>query len=206
LSTEALPYSETELVSRVAQGDVQAMRVLFGEFYPKLCFYAQSITGDAEQARDIAQDALVTCWQQRERFAGQRKQQLAAYLFTVVKRDCYDYQKRVQVRRDKQPEIAAMMEVPEEGIDSAMVYLEVLQQIHLEIEKLPTNLAEVVRLSFFEGLSTQEIADKLQMTPNNIRVQKSRALEKLKYALLKQQLLAPSAVILIFSEIFDGHL
>ena len=42
---------------------------------------------------------------------------------------------------------------------------------------------------YLDGLDTNEIAEKLGITPNNVRNQKARALEKVRTSLLKKGLL-----------------
>lgn len=170
------------------------MRAIFLHWFPKLCFYAGSLIANKEEAKDIAQEALLQLWRHRKKVDSQKN--LPAYLFTVVRRDCYDYLKHQQVKRNKQQEITGTITITEEGADAILIHLEVLQKIYQEIDHLPPHLAEIVKLSFIEGLTTQEIADRLQMTPNHVRVQKSRALEKLKTALLKQHMLVPSCLLM----------
>jgi RNA polymerase sigma-70 factor (ECF subfamily) len=190
------PYDEQELLSRIAADDEKAMHALFQAWFPKLCFYAESLIANREEAKDIAQEALLQLWHHRKRWAGQQKEKLAAYLFTVVRHDCYDYQKHRQVKRKKQQEIIATVQVIEEGVDVLLVHMEVLQKIYREIDNLPPHFAEIVKLSFIDGLTTQEIAEKLKLTPNHVRVQRSRALEKLRITLLKQHMLVPSCLLL----------
>lgn len=178
------------------------MRSIFRTYYPRLCFFAESLTGNREEARDIAQEALLQCWRQRTQLIFQRKESLGAYLFTIVRRDCYDYQKHLRVKQVKQPAIIAQTQTAEEGIDTVMVYLEVLQKIYREIKNLPSPYAEIITLSFLEDLTTQEIAERLGLTPNNVRVHKSRALEKLRNVLLKQNLLPASLPSFFFLKFF----
>jgi RNA polymerase sigma-70 factor (family 1) len=184
------------LVERVARGDEEAMRSLFGTYYPRLVFFAEAIISDREEARDMAQEALLELWQQRATFAGQHEGNVAAYLFTIVRRDCYDYLRHQRVQHAKQTDIIAAATTPQEDVAAQMIYLEVLHKIYQEINHLPAPLARMMTLSFIEGLSTEEIAERLQMTPNHVRVTKSRALEKLRSIVLKQNLLTSSPALL----------
>ena len=191
------------LVNRMSTGDEAAMRTIFHVYYPKLCFFAESLIDNKEESRDIAQEALMQLWNQRARFSDQKIENLAAYLFVVVRRDCFDYLKHQQIKFAKQKDISAGIQTFEESADATMVYLETLTIVYQEIKNLPPNLAEIVSLSFIEGLTTEEIAERLQITANNVRVQKSRALEKLKIAVLKRNLLTPSTFFIFFSKFFS---
>lgn len=195
--------NETELLLRMADGDTAVMRSVFDLYYTKLRFYAASIILNEEDARDIAQDALLQCWNHRAQFAHQQQQQLSAWLFTVVRRDCLDYLKHQKVKTSKQEAIASLAPLTAGAADHRIILTEVLSLIYEEIDKLPGAMAEIVRLSYLEELSADIIAEKLNMTSNHVRVQKSRAIEKLRNALLKRHLEAPVLLSLILLEIFQ---
>jgi RNA polymerase sigma-70 factor (ECF subfamily) len=194
--------NEQHLPQRLAKGDSTAMCKIFYMYYPKLCLYADSLVQNKEEAEDIAQEALAQLWHHRLKFAGLNEENISAYLFTTVKHDCYDYHKHEQVKRAKKQDIIDLIPESNDSVESAFIYLEVLSKIYAEIRNLPPHLSEIVRMSFIEGLTTEQISEHLRITPNNVRVQKARALEKLRNALLKQNLLSPALVYLVFSEIF----
>lgn len=195
-------YNETELLKHIANGNEDAMRVLFTVYYPRLCFFAESLINNREESRDIAQEALMQLWNQRARFSDQKEENLAAYLFTVARRDCYDYLKHQRVKQTKQKDITARVQTFEEGTEADIIYLETLNKIYEEIKNLPSHLAEIVSLSSIEGLTTDEIAKRLQISTNNVRVQKSRALEKLKTAVIQRNLSLTSSSLIFFLKFF----
>ena len=69
----------------------------------------------------------------------------------------------------------------DESIDlEQCVYLEEIgAQLRKAIARLPERQAQIVRMRYFEQRSCGEIADILSMTQVNVRVQLSRALDKL---------------------------
>ncbi|MBO9632917.1 MAG: sigma-70 family RNA polymerase sigma factor [Chitinophagaceae bacterium] len=191
---------------RIARGDGEAMRCIFDLYYSRLRFYALSIIENEEDARDLAQDALLQLWNNRTQLAGQQAENLAAWLFTIIRRDCLDYLKHQKVKNNKQDQIASLVPLVGQPADAGIILTEVLSLIYAEIDRLPPALAEILRLSYLEELPTATIAEKLNTTPNNIRVQRSRAVEKLRNALLKRHLEAPVIFSIIFSEIFRTRL
>ncbi|WP_276504916.1 RNA polymerase sigma factor [Terrimonas pollutisoli] len=48
-----------ELTGAFQQGDIKALNAYFDEFYPALCYYANSYTHDMEVAKEIASEAFV---------------------------------------------------------------------------------------------------------------------------------------------------
>ena len=69
-----------------------------------------------------------------------------------------------------------------------IVQAELVQQIYDEVMKLPEKQREVFRLTFFEELDTDEIARRLDMNPNAIFANRSRAVEALRNIFKNKQL------------------
>ena len=60
------------------------------------------------------------------------------------------------------------------------VYLEQLHTALMKaIKSLPERQQKIVMLRYFENCSSEEIADRLNISPGNVRVLLSRALDKL---------------------------
>jgi RNA polymerase sigma-70 factor (ECF subfamily) len=63
-----------------------------------------------------------------------------------------------------------------------------LTLIHKAIEDLPDKYRDVVQLSFYDNLSVEEIASRLQLPYKTIHTRKSRAIERLKETFLKHSI------------------
>src|SRR5687768_10830748 len=78
-----------ELIQAFQQGYVKALEVYFNEFYPALCYYANSYTHDMEIAKEIASEAFVKTWKYREQFTNAGS--IRAYLYKVVRGDASNW-------------------------------------------------------------------------------------------------------------------
>ena len=56
------------LIEDIKQGDRAAFRELFEDYYPILCVFAMKYIRDEEQCKDVAQETLLTYWQNRADF------------------------------------------------------------------------------------------------------------------------------------------
>jgi RNA polymerase sigma-70 factor (ECF subfamily) len=65
-----------------------------------------------------------------------------------------------------------------------MIEGELLKKIYPLIETLPNKCRTIFKLIYFEDASTDEVAEKLKITPRNVLNQKSRAIQLLKKKLL----------------------
>jgi RNA polymerase sigma-70 factor (ECF subfamily) len=143
-----------------------------------------------ETAEDIVKDFFVSFWNNREKL--EITTSLSAYLFKSVRNACINY-----LLRDKQRNrtisieeinwLEIKMKEPFSGdfLMGNIFAKEIESQIFDAIEKLPEGCCEVFKLSRIEGLSHKQIAEKLNISENTVKVQIYRALKSLKEAISK---------------------
>ena len=164
------------------------MRVLFRSFYPRLCFLAEELTNNEAQAQDMAQESLSSFWQKREGFKDASLKEVSAFLFTVVRNRSFNYLKHLKVREAKHKLLADRLDEFDAEAEARFIKEDLYNRIYREIQQLPDAQRRLLSMIFVEGLETHEIAAALGTTPNNVRNQKARALEKLRSVLLKKHL------------------
>ena len=74
--------SDTELMRRVAGGDSAATRVVVTRFLPQVLALARRMLGDAAEAEDVAQDAMLRLWQMAGRW--REDAPVGAWLYRVA--------------------------------------------------------------------------------------------------------------------------
>ncbi len=55
---------DEELVRRVGQGDPAAIQAMVARKLPRMLMLAQRMLGDATEAEDVAQEAMLRAWRQ----------------------------------------------------------------------------------------------------------------------------------------------
>jgi len=139
--------------------------------------YAQRITGDREQARDVVQETFVKF--QRDG-ALRREDEPATWLFTVCRnaalnvcrkerRMIYVDEEVIEARESEQPMPFDQLEQKE-----ATGFLLRI------VSTLPPRQQEVIQLKFQNDLSYQQIAEIMQTTANNVGVLLHTALKTLR--------------------------
>jgi RNA polymerase sigma factor (sigma-70 family) len=139
--------------------------------------YAQRITGDREQARDVVQETFVKF---QRNGALRREDEPATWLFTVCRNAALNV-----CRKERR-----MMYVGEEIIegresDQPMPFDRLEQKeaagfLLRIVGTLPPRQQEVIQLKFQNDLSYQQIADIMQTTANNVGVLIHTALKTLR--------------------------
>ena len=70
-----------------------------------------------------------------------------------------------------------------------LIQEDIFNRIFREIDQLPEAQVKLLKMIYVEGLETHEIAARLGITSNNVRIQKARTLEKLRTIMLRKGLL-----------------
>ena len=175
------------------------MEQVFETFYWRLYYFAKKLTDDTTESEDIAQEALLSFWI-NIKDKGTRPDNITSYLFGIVRNRCYTFNQRSQMKVDKANAIIEQFQISEALIEEQLIREDIFNRVYQEFGFLPAQQAEVMRLIFIEGLETNEIAQRLNMTPNNIRNHKARGIEKIRSLILQKGLfiLILLLILLIF--------
>lgn len=149
--------------------------------------HADRWLADADEARDVVQDAFLKLWQQKEEPVKPR-----GSLFVTVRNICFDRLRRRSVR----PTVA-LTEVTDGSVDERVVdtsdtseadsheqFLSVEQIINRE---LSARDREILLLHDYNGWDYDEISRKTGMEPAALRMVVSRARKTVRQCYLKQQ-------------------
>lgn len=165
------------------QGSSSAFRIIF-ESYNKILFTcAMQLVKDKEQAEDIVSEAFTKLWQRHDVF--QTEEHIKAFLFVATRNASLNYLRHIQRRTASQSELSYLQrDKDDQDIITDMIEGELLRKIYPLIETLPTKCKTIFKLIYFEDASTDEVAEKLHITPRNVLNQKRRAIQLLKKKLL----------------------
>lgn len=177
-----------DIISGFHKGNSRAFDLLFDMFFPALCYFANKLIEDRQEAEDIVLDTFQKLWARREHFESMPN--VKAFLYITVRNTCLNYLRYRDTQRKRAREmLKSLPEKFEEDAEQHRIRAEVLRNIYTEIEKLPVKCREVFELAFFEDLKTNEIAGRLHISESTVRNQKARALQLLRYALSGRELL-----------------
>ena len=178
-------HSTINTPDEIAEG--LAFDTLFNEYFDRLVYFSYQIVNDKEQARDIAQEAYIKYWHQRESIIPNK---IAAknFLYSTVRNASLN-----NIRHSKIVEnfvsLHGATEPEHPPVIDKIITAEVVAHIHLALQSLPANYREVSMLSYFEGKKNHEIADELEMSVNTVKKQKQKALQLLRMKLSPELLL-----------------
>ena len=157
-------------------------RRVFEQYYKdhyKLFFVAAfKYLEDAGQAQEVVNDVFVTLWQNAEKVIIQSS--LKAYLHrSVINRSLNLLDKKKRDRQQQENRVHA-----EETSESKELETNELKiQLYRAIDQLPDQCRKVFRMSRFDQLKQQEIADRLGISIKTVKNHITNALQQLKHVL-----------------------
>lgn len=173
------------IIGGINKKDAQSWAQLYSSCYVALCAYVESIVNDVDVAKDIVQELLVAVWQSEVKFANSKE--LLGYLYRSLYNRSLDFIRKKKVRNKvlSQLEVEEMEDFLEDFL-LRTVREEVVRRLYLYIEDLPHDRKQIVKLSI-SGFSGKEIAEKLGISINTVKVQKSRSIKYLRDCLIKRE-------------------
>jgi RNA polymerase sigma-70 factor, ECF subfamily len=138
--------------------------------------------GDRDEARNIVQETFAEAYRQIEDFRGEAK--VSTWLFSIARHLSYGYLRISKRQSYLEHETIEYLNATTEsdGLDTyeTVSRNERREIVHAAIDQLPEHYQRVVRLRDLEEHSTREAAEKLGLTPGNVRVRLHRARKQLR--------------------------
>lgn len=190
-----LASSDRRLVSRIRAGDVAAFEAMFQAHYDALCRYIAGYLGSRDAAEDVVQGVFVRIWDGREGWDVHGS--LRHYLFAAVRRRAISHLRHDAVRHRAASFL--ILDAGARGAESAEGEFEA-EELRRRFERalalLPPRTREAFVLSRGEGLSYDEVALRMGISPKTVGVHIGRSL-----AALRKAMLAVSGVAALLSRL-----
>ncbi len=169
---------EFSYFKRFKANDDRALSAYFDRHARALLLFAHRIVADACIAEELVQDAYVKLWTARDRIANEAH--LKSFLYQATRNACVDHLRAADNRlRASATELDENLGLPDADLLARIIHAETLQLVYAEVRKLSPTQQQVFRLTFIEGLSTDEISAQLNMTANAVFIARSKALSTL---------------------------
>jgi RNA polymerase sigma-70 factor (family 1) len=165
---------ECKKQNSIRLGSEQAFDEIFRELYPALCYYGYKISGNQGVSEDMAGDAFIKVWERREMFHNFNV--LRSFLYAIVRNASLNWLEQQKSQARAQAKILPLLEQHEKSNLEHLVMAETYRELHDAIKELPRQCRKVITLSFIEGMSGKEIADKLHMEHGTVRSHKNRGI------------------------------
>lgn len=184
----------------LAVDDAQAFTTLYNRYRDKLYSFALDLSHSEDKAKDVVHDVFAQLWERRASLSG--REILGSYLFTMTRNRRIDQLRRFSKETLILAELAREQPSPPPGPDALLDYQEMQAALRSVIRELPPRQQEVYAMRREQGLSYDEIAARLDLSPATVENHFTRALQNIRsllhrhftnvllYSLLMSSLLA----------------
>ncbi len=162
-------HQEQELLKRIAASDQKAFNQLFESYRNRLFVYLFRITKSKETAEEIVLDVFLKIWTGRTIIT--EIDNFEAFLFCVAKNKALDFLRWVQKSKYQQMELWNRMqeERSSEMTDSRVLLTDLQAAVQEVVEQLSPQRKMVFVLSREQGLTYEQIAEKLNISTHTVR-------------------------------------
>lgn len=162
---------------------------IFTHYKKRFIRFAYIYTRNEFDAENMVMDALVYYWEHR--FQVEKDTNIPAYIFTIIKHNCLNYLKRLQVQESAHEKIRehALWEINmrisslEKHDPHELFSKEASELVNKALQKLPEKTRRIFILNRMKEKSYSEIALQEDMSVKNVEYHISKALRKLRVEL-----------------------
>lgn len=167
--------TDSELVANIQTGQSDSETALYEKYSATVYYLALRESKSPQDAEDARAETFLRVLQAIRGGQLRSAASLAAFIFGVTRNVLREF----HARRSHAGEAVAPAERELAGPSQERLFLdrEVERAIQKTIEKLKPREKAVLRMCFFEELPTEEIARRVNIAPERVRLVKSRALK-----------------------------
>ena len=170
--------NERQLFAQMATGDQQAFAKIFYHYTQRIYGFILNKTKSEELTEEIVQEVFIKVWEKRVEINDVLSPE--AYIMNMAVNKMYDFLRKMaseeKLKQQVWTSIQSYSNITEETLD-----LHESQELLKEaIEQLPPQQKKVFILSRQQGLSHQQIADELKLSPKTVNNHLTEALRFIK--------------------------
>jgi len=180
--------SDLELIDRCLRRENAAWEQIVARFRRKVFHIAYKFTGKHDEAEDLTQDIFLKVFRSLDKF--HRDADFSTWLGSVARHYCIDHYRASKREREVLVEdLLAFDHAPAASGNPhrALEDRDVRGIVRAGLEQLPDKLREAVVLRDLQGLTYQEMAQRLRLPEGTVKSRINRGREELARRLLRAQ-------------------
>lgn len=165
-------------IKRLREGNDAAFRLVYEQFSERVYRLAFRFLKDIEQSEEIVQEVFLNLWLSREKLDVNGNMWL--YLYVIAKRLCLNALREIHKSTDLFNRLLANIKEASNLTEEEIIAADIGRLAEEIVSRLPKQQQLIFRLSRTEGLSHQEIAERLHISPNTVKNHMVQALKALR--------------------------
>lgn len=194
----------TEVLYRLREGDHESYKKVYLHWRKPIYKFVFNLTGSAEEADDITQEIFTVLWNYKSKIDPEKN--IRSFLYLVARRMIYKSNRANQIR-EKYTDSVWMSEKDDLTSYDIVVEKEAELLKQALLQRMPPQQRKIFEMNHHEGLSPEEIADRLGIKRESVYNQLSKARKEIRDAILLLLLVfmdisSDDAVIQILESLF----
>ena len=155
--------------------DRDAFMRLYDHFMPRLCLYLRGLGTPEAVAEELAQESMLRLWQHAAAY-DPRRSAVSTWLFRIARNLCIDRARRLRYQAAQAETLHPFDIEPDAGTTEDHADAATLAR---RIDALSPVQARLIRMSYFEARSHQDIATELGLPLGTVKSHLRRAFQRL---------------------------
>ncbi len=158
-------------------GSILRFTEIYDMLFEELAIFGLSIIGNTEEVEDTIQEVFVKLLNKKQSFKSLKE--LKSYIYTSVRNHLLNKIRSKKVAEKYIERTKHATNIYSDNIEELITQAEVYKEVFDLYQKLPEKCKEVFNLHL-EGMSVKQIAEKLNISVNTVKLHKKNALKKLR--------------------------
>ncbi|MES2276543.1 MAG: RNA polymerase sigma-70 factor [Bacteroidota bacterium] len=169
---------ETDLIARLSNGDETAFAAVYEIYSRRLYYFAYRFLKNKEQSEEIVSESFLHLWLNKHKL--DTSYPIGPYLYTIARRLTLNVLRSIATSKAAQEKLWLSFNEAHNETEEAIFVADLERFSEESIIKLPKQQQHVFRLSRHDGLSYDEIADKLDISRNTVKNHLVQAVKNLR--------------------------
>jgi RNA polymerase sigma-70 factor (family 1) len=171
-------HNENALLERVVQGDESAFRIVFDHYRDAIFAFALKVTRHESIAEEIVQDVFLKIWINRSGLGDVRN--FADFLYIIARNHTFNSLRSLARERKLLIDTSVDLQIAGVSTEAIIVQRDYDRLLLQAVAQLPPQQKLVYTLGRQQGLSREEIAAQLHISPGTVKVHMAQALRTLR--------------------------
>lgn len=186
-------YPEEQMLADFQAGMPKAFDWIYHNYYRKLYTFSLAFTGNVQESEDIAIKSLQKLFERHKRF--DNLPEIGSFLFVMVRNQSFNYLRDLKTREQKIKAIAAVTE----QVSHAHDVPDPPVGIGKYILQLPNRSQQVIKMLYFEDMSYQQVAERMQIAKATVCNLRMKGLDTLRGIVFHKNLFLQVGILLFLA-------
>jgi RNA polymerase sigma factor (sigma-70 family) len=168
---------DRDVRTRFRDGDPDAVRAVYQAYGRLVYAVAFKVLGERGLAEEATQQAFLKAWRAAESFDEDRE--LGPWLASIARRVAIDVYRREAIRAADPLDVVAEGDPSLTSTPESAEAVYDIWEVRRAVAELPGDEQQVVRLQHFEGMTHEQIAERLKLPVGTVKSRSYRAHKRL---------------------------